>query len=303
MTGNAGLPEASWQDDPEDATQLRYWDGSAWTEHRSPKYSEAQASPTAASVAQPVTSSFMVDDAQTPAKSGAPWWLTAVLSVVTLVIGIGIGFGIGAVASGDEDTVAADESTAAENTEAAGIVDDAGTKDAATAEAEATDDAAAPGGAGTAADPLAIDVPWTYDTSFFGEDATQWEGSFEGLVTLSVDEYDDDADARCYAIVGTMSPTSIADGAFTNDFFDTPNFELVVGGSVQDDLGFCDYGSLQAAGYGALLDAQVSVGTEYKFYDAVYLPSTVTGDVDLIVLGTASDESAVFYQATPITVG
>jgi hypothetical protein len=30
-------PEAGWFVDPQDATQFRYWDGSAWTEHRSPR--------------------------------------------------------------------------------------------------------------------------------------------------------------------------------------------------------------------------------------------------------------------------
>src|SRR3954451_14559410 len=30
-------PAAGWFADPEDATQLRYWDGTAWTEHRSPR--------------------------------------------------------------------------------------------------------------------------------------------------------------------------------------------------------------------------------------------------------------------------
>jgi hypothetical protein len=30
-------PAAGWFPDPEDATQLRYWDGAAWTEHRSPR--------------------------------------------------------------------------------------------------------------------------------------------------------------------------------------------------------------------------------------------------------------------------
>ncbi|MEM7142400.1 MAG: DUF2510 domain-containing protein [Actinomycetota bacterium] len=29
---------AGWYDDPENATQLRYWDGTAWSEHRSPKH-------------------------------------------------------------------------------------------------------------------------------------------------------------------------------------------------------------------------------------------------------------------------
>ena len=30
-------PAAGWFVDPEDATQFRYWDGNAWTEHRSPR--------------------------------------------------------------------------------------------------------------------------------------------------------------------------------------------------------------------------------------------------------------------------
>ncbi len=31
------LPPADWYDDPENARQYRYWDGTQWTEHRSPK--------------------------------------------------------------------------------------------------------------------------------------------------------------------------------------------------------------------------------------------------------------------------
>ncbi len=31
------MPEAGWYDDPEDATQLRYWDGSRWTDERRPR--------------------------------------------------------------------------------------------------------------------------------------------------------------------------------------------------------------------------------------------------------------------------
>jgi hypothetical protein len=34
--GGGGSPPAGWYADPEDATQLRYWDGAGWTEHRSP---------------------------------------------------------------------------------------------------------------------------------------------------------------------------------------------------------------------------------------------------------------------------
>lgn len=297
MTDNNGLPEAAWHDDPEDPTQLRYWDGTAWTEHRSPKVGTAQPSTAHATPVQPSSISVMSYDTSTSTKSGAPWWLTAVLSVVSLIVGIGIGFGIGAVASGEDDAVAApttsaDESPATEAT--AGAETDA---------AEPTADAGAPGGAGTASDPLAIDTPWTFDTSFFGEEATEWEGTFDGLVSIPVHEWDDDQSARCYAVIGTMSPTSIAEDAFTNNPFDTPSFAVVVGGKVEDEIGLCDTEALEAAGYGATWDAEVSVGSEYKFFEEVYLPSSVTGDIELIVLGSASDSDALFYEPTPTTVG
>jgi len=222
-----------------------------------------------------------------------------VTGVVSLLIGGAIGTGVGLMVSGGDDAVAAPVMSADET---------AGSDDAAAGEAddEAASDEPAPepgSGNGAASNPLTIDTPWTYDTSWFGEDGTVWEGTFEGLVTLSVDEYDDDAGARCFAIVGTMSPTSIAGDAFTNDFFDTPSFEVVVGGAVQSDYGYCDVDALEAAGYGSLYDAEVSVGTEYKFFQEVYLPSTVTGDVDLIVVGSASDADALFYEATPASVG
>lgn len=34
------LPPADWYTDPEDESQYRYWDGSAWTEHRAPRHDQ-----------------------------------------------------------------------------------------------------------------------------------------------------------------------------------------------------------------------------------------------------------------------
>ncbi len=34
------LPPADWYTDPEDDSQYRYWDGSAWTEHRAPRHTQ-----------------------------------------------------------------------------------------------------------------------------------------------------------------------------------------------------------------------------------------------------------------------
>ena len=33
-------PPANWYTDPTDESQYRYWDGSAWTEYRAPRYDE-----------------------------------------------------------------------------------------------------------------------------------------------------------------------------------------------------------------------------------------------------------------------
>jgi hypothetical protein len=44
------LPPAGWHEDPEDSRQWRYWDGSQWTEHRSPRVADPDAAPPGASV-------------------------------------------------------------------------------------------------------------------------------------------------------------------------------------------------------------------------------------------------------------
>ena len=36
------LPPADWYTDPEDESQYRYWDGSAWTEHRAPRHADPE---------------------------------------------------------------------------------------------------------------------------------------------------------------------------------------------------------------------------------------------------------------------
>lgn len=291
MTESNGLPGAGWHDDPEDPTQLRYWDGAAWTDHRSPKPGvrhgvEAGAAAFGGAAQGPVAQR----------TSGAPWWLTAVIGVGTLVIGVAIGAAIGGAGGDDSGKPAAIAASAS--------TDDAPTSDP-TATAEAPTESAAPatGDEGSAANPLPITTPWTYDTSYFGEEATQWEGTFEGLVTLTLDTYDEDQSARCYAIVGTMAPTVIADGAFTNNVFDTPTLSVVVAGTVQSDYGFCNTDALEAAGYGSMMDAEVSVGTQYKFYEVVYLPSSVQGEIDVVVLGSPSESDALFFAPTPMSMG
>lgn len=57
---------AGWFPDPEDAAQLRYWDGAAWTDHRHPADPAAAAAATAVPVADTVTPDAATPDAATP---------------------------------------------------------------------------------------------------------------------------------------------------------------------------------------------------------------------------------------------
>jgi hypothetical protein len=62
-------PAANWYPDPQDPNQLRYWDGSQWTEHRPPRQPAAAEPPVQASApAQPEPAVA----AQAPSKSKVP---------------------------------------------------------------------------------------------------------------------------------------------------------------------------------------------------------------------------------------
>lgn len=301
MADNDNAAPAGWHDDPEFPDQLRYWDGSQWTEHRSPK---AGADTPAAAATEPATYGAITSTQGTfaPAtsapRSGAPWWLAAVMSIITLGIGVGVGMAIGG--GSDDDAKASGDKPAATAGETPTPTIDASGEP--TADGNGGDEPASSGG-GTAQNPAPMATPWTYDTSYFGEDATQWEGTFEGIVELPVWEYEEDQSARCYAIIGTMTPTHVGDGAFTTTGFDTPDMGVIVGGAAPDEYGSCDTEGLEAAGYGGVLYAEVSEGTAYKFYQEVFLPSTITGDIDMVVLGQPSDAESTFFVPEMTTVG
>lgn len=53
MSDSPNVP-ADWYEDPEDATQFRYWDGAQWTDHRAPRYTDAAVTPAAEPVAEPI---------------------------------------------------------------------------------------------------------------------------------------------------------------------------------------------------------------------------------------------------------
>jgi membrane protein implicated in regulation of membrane protease activity len=164
-------------------------------------------------------------------------------------------------------------------------------------DADATD----AGERGTPDSPLASGVAWEFDTSWFGEDSVVWEGTVEGLVALETDEFFGDP-GRCYAILGVLTPTALPEGQFTASWIETPTFQAYVGGTAQGEYGFCNTDGLEAAGYNQLLDLEVTEGTPYPYFDIVFLPEDVNGDIDLIVAVNFDEEYNVYLAADPITV-
>jgi len=125
---------------------------------------------------------------------------------------------------------------------------------------------------------------------------TEWEGFVAGLVETGVGRFNDEA-GRCLVLLGTITPTSIEEGTVTN-MFSTPDFSLVVDGRLVDgEVNECDTDEVEAAGYGWILNAEVTVGTTYPFYQEFFLPGT-PGELEVLVLGNASGSNALYYQPT-----
>ena len=83
-------PQAGWYADPEDASHLRYWDGSSWTDHRAPTPPPGQYAPYTADVyAERADLGQLLTGEQREqykqhALTSFPTWLVVVLHFLTL---------------------------------------------------------------------------------------------------------------------------------------------------------------------------------------------------------------------------
>ena len=75
------LPPADWYTDPNDETQYRYWDGTSWTEHRSPRLATAPASPAPGGLRAPMA---LIRAALAASLRG---WRSCVLAGLLAVVG------------------------------------------------------------------------------------------------------------------------------------------------------------------------------------------------------------------------
>ena len=76
------LPPADWYTDPEDESQYRYWDGSAWTEHRAPRHTDPAEDPAADAGGMRGPSRLLAD---TFSLTGRRWRGCAAVALIYIV--------------------------------------------------------------------------------------------------------------------------------------------------------------------------------------------------------------------------
>ena len=99
-------------------------------------------------------------------------------------------------------------------------------------------------------------------------------------------------------VLGTLTPTSIEEGSVTSGF-ETPTVSVIAGGQqIQSEVSQCDTSTAKAAGYDWILNAEVTVGTTFPFYDEIFLPGQATPDIEALVIGDPSTTEALYYEPT-----
>ena len=86
-----------------------------------------------------------------------------------------------------------------------------------------------------------------------------------------------------------------------NDALVTPRVSVIVGGEqLQAVGGQCDRKKAEAAGYGWILEAEVTIGTTFPFIAEIFIPTTNTAEIEAVVVGDPSTSEALDYQPTII---
>ena len=156
-------------------------------------------------------------------------------------------------------------------------------------------------GGGSPDDPLPVGDAtlsgFAYEDIFLG---ASWEGFVSGLVETGPGEFSD-SEGRCLLLLGTLTPTAIDEGSVTTGF-QTPGISVIADGQqIQSEFGNCDTSIAEAAGYGWILEAEVTVGTTYPFYDEIFLAGATPPELETVVVGDPSNSEALYYEPTVLS--
>ncbi len=123
----------------------------------------------------------------------------------------------------------------------------------------------------------------------------EWDGAVTGLVAVDRSPYGDEP-GQCFVLLGMLTPTVIEDGT-VSDPFTTPDFAVIAAGHLVDSDSFsCDTTQVESAGYGWILDAEVTEGTEYPFYTAFFMTGKQPAEISVLVAGDAGTNDAMYFE-------
>ena len=120
---------------------------------------------------------------------------------------------------------------------------------------------------------------------------TSWTGEISAVVSATVDQFADEP-GRCFLVLGSLTPTAV-DGLTTTGF-DTPAIGTLVGGRYVPDSTRCETDEAEADGFDWILNAEVTVGTEFLFYAEIFVPEAFVGNPTHVIVGRQADDAAVF---------
>lgn len=141
-----------------------------------------------------------------------------------------------------------------------------------------------PGGAS-----VGPNATFTHDELFSD---TSWTGVISSVISAPTSQFNSQA-GRCFLVLGELTPTSV-EGTVTSGF-DTPGIGVLIDGRFfSASGGRCDAQNAENQGFDWILEAEVTLGTEYQFYTEVFIPDAIEGSPKRVVVGRESDSAATF---------
>ena len=122
--------------------------------------------------------------------------------------------------------------------------------------------------------------PFTHTDELTGD---EWTGTITGLVDVPLDQYSD-IDGTCYAVVGSLTASSVGSGLVTSAY-GAPPIALIAAGLLVDDYSGCAVDTIEAAGYTWYNDTEITAGTTLAVYATLLVPEPFPGDLQAIVVG------------------
>lgn len=135
----------------------------------------------------------------------------------------------------------------------------------------------------------------------FEDSLAAWDGKILGLVRTDVSDYNDE-EGTCYLILGVLTPTKLTEGLVTNGFMTPQVSVLAEGRQIQPEASACDRRPAESAGYGWRLNAEVTVGTPFPFFEEIFLQATPPPEIEAIIVGQPSTSEALYYEPKILSV-